>query len=236
MRARLDVLSGRGQGNAYQRGNGPRRGMAPGRPGMTAPRGGRGGYMAPPAYTAAPPPVSAALTRSRVFSGSGGIPRREAEILLNLLNHPGLLAQYAEDLAEIELVGRETTRLRGAMTALAAETYADHVELRLALDRLGVEAERLAIEAAAQPMAWALKPDAAEIDAAEVLRQALALHRRARALHRELKSAEFALGEDASEQNLARLREIQAELSGIEGREAAVEGFGLSSGREGQIL
>ena len=238
IRARLDALTGRGQAGAYQRGNGARGGgMAPaGRPGMFAPRGGRMGFMAPPAYTAAPPPVSAALTRSRVFSGSGGIPRREAEILLNLLNHPGLLAQYAEDLAEIELVGRETTRLRGAMTALAAETYADHVELRLALDRMGLEAERQAVEAAAQPIPWPLKPDAAEIDATEVLRQALALHRRARALHRELKSAEIALGEDASEQNLARLREIQAELSGIEGREAAVEGFGISSGRQGQVL
>ncbi len=239
IRSRLDVLSGRGQGGAYQRGGARRAGpQARGgmMPGARPARGGYGGFYQPPAYTAAPPPISAALTRSRVFSGSGGIARREAEILLNLLNHPGLLAQYAEDLAEIEFVGRETTRLRSAMTALAAETYADHVELRLALDRMGLEPERLAVEAAALPMPWPLKPDAAENDAGEVLRQALALHRRARALHRELKSAEIALGEDASEQNLARLREIQAELSGIEGREAAVEGFGLSSGREGQVL
>ncbi len=238
IRSRLDVLSGRGQGSAYprgaQRGRAPQgRSMAGGaRPG----RGGFGAYGQPPAYTSAPPLISAALTRSRVFSGSGGVPRREAEILLNMLNHPGLLAQHAEDLADIELVGRETQRLRGAMTALAAETYADHVELRLALDRMGLQSERVAVEAAAQPMPWPLKPDAAENDAGEVLRQALALHRRARALHRELKSAEIALGEDASEQNLARLREIQAELSGLEGREAAVEGFGLSSGRQGQVL
>jgi DNA primase len=236
IRARLDALSGRGQGAAYPRG-GARRAGPQGRGGMAgAGRPMRGGFNQPPAYTAAPPLISAALTRSRVFSGSGGIPRREAEILLNMLNHPGLLAQHAEDLAEIELVGRETTRLRGAMAALAAEPFADHVELRLAIDRMGLQTERMAVEAAAQPMPWPLKPDAAEIDAGEVLRQALALHRRARALHRELKSAEIALGEDASEQNLARLREIQAELSGIEGREAAVEGFGLSSGREGQVL
>jgi DNA primase len=171
-----------------------------------------------------------------MFKGSGGVPRREAEILLNLLNHPGLLAQHAEDLAEIEMIGRETQRMRAALVALASEHFADHVELRMALDRSGLHEAREAIESAAQPIVWALKPDAAENDASEVLRQALALHRRARALHRELKSAELALGENANEQNLARLREIQAELSGIEGREAAVEGFGLSSGRQGQSL
>lgn len=234
IRARLEALTGRAGASPYRRnagqGAGPRRGGAPGG------RFGRGGFGPPPSYTVAPPPISPSLTRSRMFSGGGGVPRREAEILLNLLNHPGLLAHHAEDLAEIELMAREAQRLRGALVALAAETFADHVELRMALDRMGLQSVREAIEAAAQPLVWALKPDAAENDAAEVLRQALALHRRARALHKELKSAEIALGEDANEQNLARLREIQAELSGIEGREAAVEGFGLSSGRQGQSL
>jgi DNA primase len=229
-------LSGRAPRGGYQRGGGgggangaPRRPQAGG-------RFQRGGFQQPPSYTAQPPSLSASLTRSRMFAGGGGAPRREAEILLNLVNHPGLLAQHAEDLAEIELVGRESQRLRAALVALASEGFADHVELRMALDRAGMAQAREAIEAAAQPIVWALKPDAAENDASEVLRQALALHRRARALHRELKSAELALGENANEQNLARLREIQAELSGIEGREAAVEGFGLSSGRQGQSL
>jgi DNA primase len=77
-----------------------------------------------------------------------------------------------------------------------------------------------------------VRPDAEERDAEEVLKQALALHRRARALHKELRSAELALGEDATDENLNRLREIQAELSGIEGREAMIEGFGLSVGRQ----
>ena len=232
IRARLDVLSGRapGGGGGYQRGAGAQRRM------QTGGRFQRGGFQPPPSYTASPPTLSASLTRSRMFSGSGGVPRREAEILLNLLNHPGLLAQHAEDLAEIEMIGRETQRMRAALVALSSESFIDHVELRMALDRSGLQPAREAIEAAVQPMVWALKPDAAENDASEVLRQALALHRRARALHRDLKSAEIALGEDANEQNLARLREIQAELSGIEGREAAVEGFGLSSGRQGQSL
>ncbi len=236
IRSRLDALSGRPSGGGY-RGGGGGQGGAQRRAQPGGGRFGRGGaFQTPPSYTASPPSVSASLTRSRMFSGSGGVPRREAEILLNLLNHPGLLAQHAEDLAEIELVGRETQKMRAALVALASESFADHVELRMALDRSGLQQAREAIEIAVQPIVWALKPDAAENDASEVLRQALALHRRARALHRELKSAEIALGEDANEQNLAKLREIQAELSGIEGREAAVEGFGLSSGRQGQSL
>ncbi len=240
--ARLDALTGRtgASGNRSSGGNwaGPGNGMARrGAGGGRFQRGGQGGFGAPaPGYLSSPPSVSASLTRSQVFSRSGGVPRREAEILLNMLNHPGLLAVHAEDLAEIELTSRESQKMRSALMALAAESFVDHVELRLAIDRIGLQQVRETIEAAAQPMPWPLKPDAAENDASEVLRQALALHRRARALHRELKSAEIALGEDANEQTLARLREIQAELSGIEGREAAVEGFGLSSGRQGQAL
>ncbi|MDB5594032.1 MAG: dnaG [Hyphomicrobiales bacterium] len=239
--ARLDAMQGRqpgrrgGQGG-QQGGQGGQGGFA--RRGQQS--GGkftRGGAFAPPTgYLFSPPQISASLSRSQVFSRSGGVPRREAEILVNVLNHPVLLARYVEDLAEIELTSREAGQLRAALTALAAESFADNVELRLAVDAIGLQAIREIIEGAVDPLPWSIKPDAGDSDAEEVLKQALALHRRARALHRELKSAEIALGENANEQNLARLREIQAELSGIEGREAAVEGFGSSSGRQGQAL
>jgi len=69
------------------------------------------------------------------------------------------------------------------------------------------------------------------VDAEQVLIQALSLHRRARALHKELQLAELALGKDSSEANLGRLKDIQAQLSALGGIEAAVEGFGVLSGR-----
>lgn len=237
--ARLDAMQGRQpgaygrQGGRGQGGGGARRGQG----GSGRFRNAPGAFGQQPAgYLFSPPLVSASLTRSQVFSRSGGVPRREAEILVILLNHPVLLSRHIEDLADIELTSREAGQLRAALTALAAESFADHVELRLAVDGAGLQPIREAVEAAALPFPWSIKPEAADRDAEEVLKQALALHRRARALHRELKSAEIALGENANEQNLARLREIQAELSGIEGREAAVEGFGVSSGRQGQAL
>jgi DNA primase len=231
IRQRLDLMSGRAPAGGQARGAGAgQRRSAPARSGRGSPFG------PPPSYLASPPSLSASLVRSQVFARGAGMPRREAEILLNLLNHPGLLARHAEDLASLDLTAKDAKQVQAALAALAAESFADHVELRLAIDKAGLQRAREAVERAAEPVPWPLKPDAAEVDAGEVLRQALALHRRARALHKELKSAEIALGEDANEQNLARLREIQAELSGIEGREAAVEGFGISSGRQGQVL
>ncbi|MDB5510457.1 MAG: primase [Hyphomicrobiales bacterium] len=233
--ARLDAMQGRQPGGASGRGRGG--GKWSGRPAQ----GGGGKFSKrdfgqPAGYLFSPPSISPSLAHSQVFSRGAGIPRREAEILVNVLHHPGLLARHLEDLAEVEFTSRDAEKLKAALTALAAETFADFVELRLAVDACGLQSTRELIETAAQPYPWSIKPEAAELDAERVLQQALALHRRARALHRELKSAERALGEEANEQNLARLREIQAELTGIEGREAAVEGFGLSSGRQGQAL
>lgn len=46
------------------------------------------------------------------------------------------------------------------------------------------------------------------------------MHRRARTLHSELRAAERALGEEESEANLAWLREVQNQLSSVEGAEA----------------
>jgi DNA primase len=51
-----------------------------------------------------------------------------------------------------------------------------------------------------------------------------------------LKDAELALGEDASEANLAWLRDIKARLSEMDGSEAMIEGFGDSSGRSQRSL
>ncbi len=83
---------------------------------------------------------------------------------------------------------------------------------------------------------WNVAPEAADADAEEGLKQALALHRKMRALNRELKSAEAALAQEGSETNLARLRDIQEQLSALAGTEAAVEGFGVASGRPSGTL
>jgi DNA primase len=59
----------------------------------------------------------------------------------------------------------------------------------------------------------------------------LTLHRKNRTLNKELKEAERALGEELSEQNFARLRDVRDQLSALDGTEASIEGFGALSGR-----
>ena len=86
------------------------------------------------------------------------------------------------------------------------------------------------------PSVWGARPQAAEADVLLTWRQLLALHRQWHSLIRELKDAELALGEDNSEANYARLRDVKARLSAIDGTEALIEGFGASSGRPARSL
>jgi DNA primase len=73
--------------------------------------------------------------------------------------------------------------------------------------------------------------DAADDDVLYTWHQLVALHRQWHSLLRELKDAELALGQDASEANYAWLRDVKARLAEVDGLEALIEGFGESSGR-----
>ena len=239
IKARLGALFGRapgagGGGRAYGRQAGPQ-----GQGGGFRPSGGRFGAPPPPrGYLEQAVPASPSLTRSSLFaSGRAVISQREALITLIAVNHPRLTAIYAEDLAGLDFANRDLVHLVDSVLGRLSDPYIDAPAVRAAIEKAG-QAELLGrVErAAGQSTAWCVRPDAEERDAEEVLKQALALHRRARALHKELRSAELALGADATDENLNRLREIQAELSGIDGREAMIEGFGLSVGRQSTDL
>jgi DNA primase len=78
---------------------------------------------------------------------------------------------------------------------------------------------------------WGAQPGAAQEDVLSTWRQLVALHRQWHSLLRELKDAELALGEVASEANYAWLRDVKARLSEVDGTEALIEGFGEQSGR-----
>jgi DNA primase len=78
---------------------------------------------------------------------------------------------------------------------------------------------------------WGVKPEAAREDVLSTWHQLVALHRQWHSLLRELKDAEAALGDEASEANLAWLRDVKARMAEVDGTEALIEGFGESSGR-----
>ncbi|MDH7798619.1 MULTISPECIES: DNA primase [unclassified Beijerinckia] len=235
MRSRLDALLGprRGGGAGGFQAKGQRQGAAPGRaPGKRfQPPGAAQGYRF------LSPGVSSSIAKSVLFTRAGGFPARESMILLLFANHAELLARHSEDLASLECTNKDAARLRDALATLAADRLDSDIEIRAALTEMGLGPDLHKAEAMVGVASlWVLKPAAALEDAEVALQQALVLHRRALALNRELKSAELALAEDATEENVARLREIQSELSTIDGREAALEGFGFMSGRLSRAL
>jgi DNA primase len=203
-----------------------------GRPGMGS-RGRYGAPQPPRGYVEQGLPPSPGLARSPLLSPSRAISPREALIAFVTLNQPGLASHYAEELAGLDLANRDLSKLINAILDRIAVPDVDALQVRHTLEGAGFGELLGRIERQVGPsMGWCVGPQAEERDAEEVLKQALALHRRARALHKELKSAELALGTEATDANFNRLREIQAELSGIEGREAMVEGFGSTAGRQ----
>ena len=118
-----------------------------------------------------------------------------------------------------------------------ADEEAARVELAAELGRLGF-AELLArIERnITTPSVWGARQQAEASDVLHTWKQLLALHRQWHSLTRELKEAELVLGQETTETNYARLRDIKARLSALDGTEALIEGFGAHSGRPARSL
>jgi DNA primase len=170
----------------------------------------------------------------RVASSRQALPRREAILLLALVNHPGFLGDRAEMVAEMEVSNRELASLRDALLDIAAEPDIDVSGVREGLARRGLGAllDRLeALWTSAGRAEWWVGADTATIDVEHAWDHTAALHHKLVTLHRELKAAEIALQAEPSDENLARLFDIQTQLANAEGTEALMEGFGQASGR-----
>jgi DNA primase len=218
-----------------------RRGGAPGRP--LSPKAAFGDET----YVAA----SAQLAASPLHRGHrAAIPRSEALILQAALNHPWLLHDHMEELAEAEFRNADTQKLKSALIDVFAHhsagefrqdsgnaSEADRAELVAELDRLGFGALLGRIERSITTLSvWGAQPQAARDDVLLTWKQLVALHRQWNSLTRELKDAETALGQDNSEANYTRLLDVKARLSSLEGTEALIEGFGASSGRKSRSM
>ena len=178
--------------------------------------------------------VSQQLAVSPVHRGyRTALPLREALILQAALNYPWLLHDHLEELASLEFRHADAERVKAALIDVAAHSAALEPEaLRAELARRNLS-EALARIAAAITTAsvWGARPDAAPEDVLVTWGQLVALHRQWHSLTKELKDAEQALGQDSSEANYLRLRDVKARLSQMDGTEALIEGFGASSGR-----
>jgi DNA primase len=170
------------------------------------------------------------------------VPTREALILQAALNYPWLLHDHLEELASLEFRHAGAEQLKAALIDIAAHS-SDHasglepetLRAELRSRHLGEVLER--IEAAITTHSvWGARPDAAPDDVLVTWQQLVALPRPWHSLTKEIKDAEQALGQDASETNYLRLRDVKDRLSQMDGTEALIEGFGASSGRGARSL
>ncbi len=211
-------------------------------------RGGPSRHALPPALFGREPYVAASpqLAASPLHRGfRAAIPRREALILQAALNHPWLLHDHLEELAAAEFRHADSQKLKGVLIdvfAHLAEEFghdrdAERTELHAELSRRGFANVLGRIERAiTTPSVWGARPGAAADDVLLTWRQLVALHTQWHSLIRELKDAEAALGQDNTEANYARLCDVKARLSSLDGTEALVEGFGAASGRNARSL
>jgi DNA primase len=180
---------------------------------------------------------SAQLATSSIVRGVSAPPAREALILALILSHPWLLADHAEELAELEFGHRDAEALRRVLLDAAAAGVSDTETLAHRVEEVGAGPALASIKRAITHAAdWPLRPDAASGDVAAFWRQLVTLQRKKRTLSKELREAERALGADPSEANFARLKDVQTRLAALDGTEALIDGFGEPSGRSARTM
>ena len=204
-------------------------------------RGGRGQGPAIAVLSRGPyQPASPQLAASPLLRGQrSSLSRREALILQCLINHPWLLHDHLEEVAALEMAHPEAHKLRAGIIAAFANDHhhspdpSEQAEkMRADLEKGGFSPLLQRVERAITTGAvWAAREGAARDDVLATWHQLVALHRQWHSLLRELKDAELALGEEASESNLAWLRDVKARMAEMDGTEALIEGFGELSGR-----
>jgi len=163
---------------------------------------------------------------------------REVGIVVGFINHPLLIAEAFDYLAELELPEGELSRLRSAVLDVAMTAAAlDRQAILSALEGRGLRGVFDALEARVRANRdWMFLAEAAVEDAREALRQALHLQHRQRFLHRELRNAEVAFAAEQTEQAYAQIVAIKQEMDNLAGTEALIDGFGLLSGRPARSI
>ena len=189
--------------------------------------GGRQNFPQPMAL------ASSRLSGSPIVRGHRtAMPPREALILVAVIHHPWLLEHHAEEFSELDFLNPDTDHLRRAVLDAATDGGVDAEGLRAAIAARGLTGVLDRVEAAITHTSdWPAQVGASVDDVAQWWTHVVTLHRKQRTLNRELKDAERALGEEPTDANLAWLRDVQGRLSALDGSEAQIEGFGLSSGR-----
>lgn len=192
---------------------GGRRGAAGFRPG-TGPTLGQGAERVNP---------SSSLRKSALVSGEGTVPaHREAVLIKAVLNHPWLIDEQAEVLAELPFSSTALSGLRDAiLSAHATNNLLDTETLRTHLNKSSVGKVLSLVERSVSHKCDRFaEPDAGRTEVEDGWRHALALHERHVGLKRSLEAAERAWHEDRSEVSFARICDLKRQLESLSGADA----------------
>ena len=203
----------RREGGSYPRGRG-----------QTGGGRGRGGFPQAAPWANGPLKASSQLTRTKIMARGRGEDTREAFILLALASHPALILRCADEIADLSLEGPAAERFRQALLDATMEGVLDEAALVTRLEQPRVQeaqAQLMAVTGPAERLKLAQAADPESVF--DSIRQAIVLHHRARTLHSELKAAERALADEATEANFAWIKDVKARLESIEGTEAMSE-------------
>jgi DNA primase len=169
------------------------------------------------AMPAAPPSRSNELSERTVAA-----PPREALLMLTLVNHPWLLEQHCEAIAELTLTSQPLGRLRDALLELlAGETPLDSAYVRSHLTILGLDAVvAIAERSITHKSDRFVRADAEAGEVEAGWRHAFDLHESQVGLPLALQAAGLAWNAEPTEANWARIVELQERIA----RRVQVEG------------
>ncbi|MEN3931279.1 DNA primase [Microvirga sp. W0021] len=170
--------------------------------------------------------ASPQLARSQLFIGGGSESPRESMIICAFTSHPELLQSMAEQFALLDFDAASARSIRSVLIDCVAqgEGYVTEDIIRNRLERTGLltafEHLKTRIHFGDK---WVLDPFADKIRLEDALKQAITLHHRAHTLHKELRDAHRLLAEDESEENFARLVDLQNQILSLDGAEADID-------------
>lgn len=176
----------------------------------------RGKAGAPWQQLAGPAHASSSLRNSALVSSTTiNVPQREALLLRAAINHPWLIEERAEAIAELPLTSQILADLRNAMlSAHASEKTLDSNELRYHLQRVGFASTLVAIEQMATHRRDRFAEASTDRKTVEDgWSHAYALHERQLGLRRSLDAAERAWHEDQSPDAERLVFELQQRLA-----------------------
>jgi DNA primase len=155
--------------------------------------------------------------------------------LMTVIHHPSLAEEEFASFSGLDLVNPELKALHNAiLDCLADHAAPDRAHVLERLEAVGQTPILENVEGMVRrARMWVATSEAAIDDAREAFRQLLHLHHLSRTLHSELKAAELALAADTTEENYARMIDVQNQMRSAQSTEALIEGFGVSSGRGG---